>query len=160
MARCAVSAVFVLLSLLLGGCGLFSTSGPGKPAAVPTAMPLTPDHVSMVRAAVARAKAEAPKPEDAVGYRQYVRRVYVGSWTGKWSAAATTDAALGAARAGNDAAREYLTIMVYDIQLQSAMEGVTLSAEDWRAVYVGSGVMTDAAFTGYAALNRNNKVLP
>ncbi|EFL49891.1 conserved hypothetical protein [Solidesulfovibrio fructosivorans JJ]] len=160
MARTALTAFLVLSTLLLGGCGLFSGTRPaGKPTA-PAAMPLTEDNVAMVRAAVTKAKAAAPKPEDPDAYRRYARQVYVGSWTGNWSAQATTDAALAAARTGSDPAREYLTIMVYDIQLTSAMEGVALSPEDWRAVYVGAGVMTDAAFTRYAALSRNNKVMP
>ncbi|UJX39413.1 hypothetical protein K9F62_11805 [Desulfovibrio sp. JY] len=160
MARRALTAFLVLSTLLLGGCGLFSGTGPAKEPAAPAAMPLTEDNVAMVRIEVARAKATAPKPNDSDAYRRYARQVYVASWAGKWSAAATTDAALAAARAGSDPAREYLTIMVYDIQLTSAMEGVTLSPEDWRAVYVGAGVMTDAVFTGYAALSRNNKVMP
>ena len=50
--------------------------------------------------------------------------------------------------------------MVYDIQLQTAMEGTSLSAEDWRAVYVGSGIMTEAAYAAYVDMARGGKVLP
>lgn len=158
MARVTASALLVM-TLVLGGCALFDAKSPKAPLA-PQAMPLTADNVAHLRDAVAKAKAAMPKPVAPEAYRAYAARVYVASWTGEWSAAATTDAALALAKAGNDPARQYLTIMVYDIQLLSAMEGANLSAEDWRAVYVGSGIMTDAAFTGYAAINRAGKVIP
>ena len=156
----AAAAFVVLLTMLLGGCGSFGAKGSATSTAAPAVMPLTPENVAMVRAAVTKAKASAPRPVDSDGYRRYARQVYVDSWARGWSAAATTDAALAAAKSGNGSAREYLSVVVYDVQLTSVMEGVTLSSEDWRAVYVGSGVMTEAAFTRYAALSRDNKVLP
>lgn len=158
MAAKAATALLVM-TLLLGGCGALTATAPKAPGAS-AAMPLTADNVALVRAAVARAKAVAPKPENPDGYVRFARQVYVATFPGQYSAAATTENALASAKAGNDAARQYLTIMVYDIQLHSAMEGASLSAEDWRAVYVGSGLMTDASFSGYAAMTRGGKVLP
>jgi len=149
----------MILTMLLGGCALVADKTP-RTANGPAAMELTADNVGQVRTAVATAKARAAKPEGQGDYVRYARTVYVASWAGRWSAAATTESALAQARAGSDPARQYLTVMVYDIQLLSAMEGASLSAEDWRNVYVGSGIMTDAAFTGYAAMSRCGKVLP
>ncbi|MEL7640064.1 MAG: hypothetical protein AAGU21_10525 [Solidesulfovibrio sp.] len=154
-----LSSALLAMTLFLGGCAMFAGPSPTAPAA-PKAMPLTAENVAQVRDAVAKAKAAQPRPETADAYKAYARRVYVDSWTGQWSPAATTDTALALAKAGSDPARQYLTIMVYDIQLRSAMEGTSLAAEDWRAVYVGSGIMTDAAFTGYMAMNRAGKVIP
>lgn len=158
MAAKAVGAL-ILMAMLLGGCGLLHDAA-SRPAAAPAAMTLTPESVASVRTAVTAAKAKALRPESRDDYVRYARTVYVASWANAWSAAATTEVALAQAKAGSGPAREYLTIMVYDIQLHSAMEGVSLTAEDWRGVYVGSGIMTDAAFTGYAAMSRGGKVLP
>jgi len=157
VARAALA--LMLLTMLLGGCGLVAEKAP-QPTAGPTAMPLTADTVAMVRTAVAAAKVKAPKPDGRDGYTRFARSVYVAAVEPKWSVAATTEVALAQAKAGNVAAREYLTIMVYDIQLLSVMEGVSLSAEDWRAVYVGSGLMSDGVFTGYVALSHGGKVMP
>jgi hypothetical protein len=157
----AAKAAFlvVMLTMLLGGCGLFPAKPP-ETAPVPAAMPLTSDNVGMLRTAVAAAKIKAARPEGRDAYVRYARQVYAASVNSPWSATATTETALASAKAGGDPAREYLTIMVYDLQLQAAMEGASLSAEDWRAVYVGSGIMTDAVFTGYVAMSRGGKVLP
>ncbi len=155
-----MASALLFMTLLLCGCAAFGDKAPAPPAG-PQAMPLTADNVAQVRDAVAKAKAAAQaRPAAPEDYRAYARQVYVASWTGNWSAAATTDAALALAKAGNDPARQYLTIMVYDIQLRTAMEGTTLTPEDWRAVYVGSGIMSDAAFTGYMSLSRGGKVVP
>ncbi|WP_428565399.1 MAG: hypothetical protein ACP59X_04245 [Solidesulfovibrio sp. DCME] len=154
-----LASALLAITLFLGGCALFGSKAPDAPAA-PKAMPLTAENVAQVRDAVAKAKAVQPMPQAPEAYKAYARRVYVDSWTGPWSPAATTDTALALAKAGSDPARQYLTIMVYDIQLRSAMEGTTLSAEDWRAVYVGSGIMTEAAFCGYVAMSRAGKVIP
>jgi hypothetical protein len=123
-------------------------------------MPLTPDTVATVRAAVTAAKLKAPRAVTRDDYVRLARNVYVAPWAGQYAAAATTETALAQAKAGNALAREYLVIMVYDIQLQTAMEGASLSAEDWRAVYVGSGIMTDAAYVSYVEMARGGKVLP
>jgi len=159
-ARAAVLAV-VIMTLLCGGCAL---SGAGRDvASAPTAMPLTKDNVEKLRLSVTRAKTQAAKPAAADSkdaYVRFARQVYVRSWSEAWSPAATTETALALAKAGDPAAREYLTIMVYDLQLQSAMEGVSLTAEDWHDIYVGSGIMTEAVFANYAALSRAGKVLP
>jgi hypothetical protein len=161
-AKAALAIATLSLTLLLGGCGLL---GPGKsaaPAPATAAMPLTPDNVGMVRLAVAnaKAKAKAQKAETRDEYLRLARNVYVASWAGRYDAAATTEIALAQAKAGNQPARDYLVIMVYDIQLQTAMEGSSLSAEDWRAVYVGSGIMTDAVYRAYVDMARGGKVLP
>jgi hypothetical protein len=159
-AKAALAIATLSLTLLLGGCGLL---GPGKsaaPAPATAAMPLTPDNVGMVRLAVANAKAKAQKAETRDEYLRLARNVYVASWAGRYDAAATTEIALAQAKAGNQPARDYLVIMVYDIQLQTAMEGSSLSAEDWRAVYVGSGIMTDAVYRAYVDMARGGKVLP
>lgn len=157
----AAKAAFLILVLasLLGGCGVFSANAP-RPDAVPAAMPLTADNVSVVRAAVAAAKVRAARPEGREEYVRYARQVYAAAVPSPWAAAATTETALAGAKAGNHVAREYLTVMVYDLQLQAAMEGANLAVEDWRAVYVGSGIMSDAGFTGYAAMSRRGTVLP
>ena len=147
------------LTLLLGGCGTFG-SKPASPGAAPAAMPLTADNVAKVRVSVTAAKVKAPRAESRDDYVRLARNVYVASWAGPYSAAATTETALPQSKAGNAVAREYLVIMVYDIQLQTAMEGTSLSAEDWRAVYVGSGIMTAAAYAGYVEMARGGKVLP
>ena len=160
MAVKAAAAFVIVLTMLLGGCGVFGAKGPAAPTAAPAAMPLTPDNVAMVRAAVAGAKAKAPRADTRDDYVRLARAVYVAPWAAGHNAAATTEVALAQAKAGNQAARDYLTIMVYDIQLLSAMEAASLTPEDWRAVYVGSGVMTDAAFTGYMAMSRSGKVVP
>ena len=149
----------VLLTLLLGGCGA-GVEKSARTSAGPGAMALTAENVAQVRTAVATAKSRTARPDTQTDYVRYAKSVYVASWAGKWSPAATTESALALAKAGSDPAREYLIIMVYDIQLHSAMEGASLTAEDWRNVYVGSGIMTDAAFTGYAAMSRGGKVLP
>lgn len=149
----------LLLTLLLGGCGAFG-SRPADPAVAPLAMPLGKDTVASVRVAVTAAKAKAPRAETRDDYVRLARSVYVASWAGQYSAAATTEVALAQAKAGSAIAREYLVIMVYDLQLQTAMEGASLSAEDWRAIYVGSGIMTDAAYCGYVDMARRGKVLP
>ena len=159
-AKAALAIATLSLTLLLGGCGLL---GPGKsaaPAPATAAMPLTTDNVGMVRLAVANAKAKAQKAETRDEYLRLARNVYVASWAGRYDAAATTEIALAQAKAGNQPARDYLVIMVYDIQLQTAMEGSSLSAEDWRAVYVGSGIMTDAVYRAYVDMARGGKVLP
>jgi hypothetical protein len=153
------ASALLVMTLLLGGCGMFAAK-PQTSRAAPAAMPLTSDNVAHVRDAVTKAKASQAKPLAPEEYQAYARRVYVASWSGEHSAAATTDAALALAEAGNDPARQYLTIMVYDIQLLSAMEAASLSPEDWRAVYVGSGIMTDAAFAGYMTMSRAGKVVP
>lgn len=124
------------------------------------AMPLTQENVAMVRAAVAKAKIAAQKPETVEDYLRFARQVYVVSWAGAHAAAATTEAALAAAKTGNDPARQYLTVMVYDIQLQAAMVGAGLSTEEWRTVYVGSGIMTDRAFTAYMTMAKSGRLLP
>ena len=157
----AAKALFLTLALalLLGGCGSLGTKA-ASPGAAPTAMPLTPDNVAKVRASVTAAKAKAPRVESRDDYVRLARSVYVASWAGQYDAAATTETALAQSKAGNSTAREYLVIMVYDIQLQTAMEGKTLSAEDWQAVYVGSGIMTNAAYAGYVDMARGGKVLP
>lgn len=152
------AVLVMLLATLLGGCAL--SAKPSGTAAGPASMPLTTDNVATVRAAVVAAKAKAQRPDGREAYVRYARQVYASAVPAPWSAAATTETALASAKAGKNAAREYLTIMVYDLQLQTAMEGASLSAEDWQAVYVGSGLMTDAAFTGYAAMSRGGKVLP
>ena len=115
-----------------------------------------------MRASVAGAKAKtkALRAETRDDYVRLARAVYVAPWAAGHNAAATTEVALAQARAGNQAARDYLTVMVYDIQLQTAMEGTSLSAEDWRAVYVGSGIMTEAAYAAYVDMARGGKVLP
>lgn len=158
VARTAAMAVLVL-GLLCGGCGAFSASRQDA-RQQPAAMELTADNVSRVRAAVAKVKRTAPRPSTREDYVRFARTVYVDSWAGTVAVAATTETALAKAKAGDVAAREYLTVMVYDLPLQAAMEGVSLSVDDWRAVYVGSGIMTDTAFTSYAALTRKGKVLP
>ena len=147
------------LTLLLGGCASLGskTAGPG---AAPAAMPLTAENVAKVRLSVTAAKAKAPRAESRDDYVRLARNVYVAPWAGQYNAAATTETALAQSKAGNSVAREYLVIMVYDIQLQTAMEGKTLSSDDWRAVYVGSGIMTDAAYAGYVEMARGGKVLP
>jgi pectin methylesterase-like acyl-CoA thioesterase len=154
-----MATAFLLLTLFLSGCVSHDATAP-KAAADPAAMPLSAENVGQVRAAVAKAKAAAPKPDTPDGYVRFARQVYVASCPAGYSPAATTDAALAAAKAGSDAARQYLAIMVYDIQLHSAMEGTSLSADDWRAVYVGSGLMSERAYASYAALARGGKVLP
>ena len=148
------------LSMTLGGCALLGQGKTEEQAKSPAAMPLTADNVTMVRAAVAGAKAKAPRAETRDDYVRLARSVYVAPWAGQYNAAATTETALAQSKAGNSTAREYLVIMVYDIQLQTAMEGKTLSAEDWQAVYVGSGIMTNAAYAGYVDMARGGKVLP
>jgi len=159
-ARAAVWAV-VIMTLLCGGC---ASSGSGRDAlSTPAAMPLTKDNVDKLRLSVTRAKTQAAKPaaSDAKDASvRFVRQVYVRSWPETWSPAATTEIAFAKAKAGDPVAREYLTIMVYDLQLQSALEGVSLTAEDWHDLYVGSGIMTEAVFANYAALSRAGKVLP
>lgn len=158
VSRTAAMAVLVL-SLLCGGCALFSDSRKDvRPQ--PATMPLTAENVVRVRAAVAKFKATAPHPATRDEYVFFARTVYVDSWAGSYAVAATTETALAKAKAGDVAAREYLTVMVYDLPLLAAMEGVSLSVDDWRAIYVGSGIMTDAAFSGYAAMSRKGKVLP
>ena len=156
----AKAALAILaLTLLLGGCGGMSAKS-SAPVAATKAMPLTSDAVAAVRAKVTAAKAKAGKVETRDDYVRLARNVYVAPWAGEYSAAVTTEAALVQAKAGSPVAREYLVIMVYDIQLQTAMEGTSLSAEDWRAVYVGSGIMSDAAYDAYVKMARGNKVLP
>mgnify|MGYP001191718931 CR=1 FL=1 len=156
----AKAALLVLiLAMLLGGCGTFAAK-PSDTAVAPASMPLTADNIATVRASVVAAKARALRPDGRDAYVRYARQVYAAAVPAPWSAAATTETALASAKAGKNTAREYLTIMVYDLQLQTAMEGANLSAEDWQSVYVGSGIMTDAAFTGYAAMSRGGKVLP
>ncbi|KHK02538.1 hypothetical protein [Desulfovibrio sp. TomC] len=156
----AKAALAILaLTLLLGGCGGLSAKS-GAPVAPSKAMPLTSETVAAVRAKVTAAKAKAGKAETRDDYVRLARNVYVAPWAGEYSAAATTEAALAQARSGSPVAREYLVIMVYDIQLQTAMEGTSLSTEDWRAVYVGSGIMSDAAYVAYVDMARGNKVLP
>lgn len=158
MAARAALAVLVL-SLFCGGCALFSGSRhQARPR--PATMPLTADNVAHVRTAVAKVKGTAPHPTTRQEYVRFARAVYVDSWAGTYAVAATTETALAKAKAGDVPARAYLTVMVYDLPLLAAMEGVSLSVDDWRAIYVGSGIMTDAAFSGYAALHRKNKVLP
>lgn len=158
MAAKAVWAALVL-TVFLGGCGVLGSKN-ADPGTSPAAMPLTADNVAKVRAGVAAAKAKAPRAESRDDYVRLASTVYVASWAGPYSAAATTEAALAQAKAGNAAARDYLAVVVYDIQLQTVMEGKTLSAEDWRAVYVGSGIMTEAAYAGYVEKARGGKVLP
>ena len=160
-AKMAAKAALAILALtfLLGGCGALSAK-PASSVAPATAMPLTSDAVAAVRAKVAAAKAKAGKAETRDDYVRLARTVYVAPWSGDYSAAATTEAALAMAKAGSPIAREYLVIMVYDIQLQTAMGGTSLTAEDWRAVYVGSGIMSDAAYDAYVKMARGNKVLP
>ncbi len=158
MAAKAALAILVL-TLLLGGCAMFSESRPA-PAPTPAAMPLTSDNVGQVRAAVVQAKSAAGHPQAKDDYIRYARLVYAGSLNRQWSPAATTETALAKAKAGDAAAREYLTVMVYDLQLQAAMEGASLSAEDWHDIYVGSGLMSEAGFSGYAAMRRGGRVLP
>lgn len=154
-ARAAI--VLMLLALVCGGCAASHT----QPGAAPqAAMPLTGPHLSQLRAALAQAKAHAPKPVGKDDYVRYARQVYVASWTGDWSAAATTAVALDKAKSGDALAREYLTLVVYDLPLQAAMEGVGFPAEDWRDIYVASGIMDAATFSGYAAMSRGGKVLP
>ena len=69
-------------------------------------MPLTEANLAQVRAAVARAKAAAPKPADKDAYVRFARQVYVTSWTGSWSAAATTETAMAVIFAGRIFTRE------------------------------------------------------
>lgn len=162
MAMRAAVLTVVIMTLLSSGCAFFSGADRAV-APASTAMPLTKDNVDTLRLSVARAKAQVPKPaatDSRNAYLRFARQVYVHSWIGPWSPAATTETALAKAKAGETAAREYLTIMVYDLQLQSAMEGVSLSAEDWHDIYVGSGIMTEAVFANYAAMSRAGKVLP
>jgi hypothetical protein len=158
-ASMAAKAALILLVLatLLGGCGL-SAPGP-KTLDGPQSMPLTAENVATVRAGVDRAKATAQKAGSRDEYVRYARQVYAAAVT-PWSAAATTETALASAKAGNVHAREYLTVVVYDAQLQAAMEGVNLSVDDWKAIYVGSGIMTDPVFSRYAAMSRGGKALP
>lgn len=152
-------ALAAVLAMLCGGCAFFS--GPRSAPPKISAMPLTQANIGRVRAAVVRAKTVAPSPADANAAVRYARQVYVASWTGgEWSAAATTEAAMAKARAGDAAAREYLTLVVYDLPLQAAMTGVGFSAGDWRDIYVDSGIMDDAVFAGYAARRRGGKILP
>ena len=160
VARAALALLVV--TMLCGGCTLFSGSRQ-QAVQAPAGMPLTEANVCQIRAAVARAKAGAPKPPANAtkdDYLRFARIVYVHAWPTGWAPAATTETALAKAKAGDKVAREYLTIMVYDLQLQAAMEGASLSAEDWRDIYVGSGIMTETVFTGYAAMSRGGKVLP
>jgi len=159
-AQSAFAVLLLTLSLSLGGCAMFGQGKSEDKAKGPAAMELTADNVAMVRSAVAGAKAKAPRAETRDDYVRLARAVYVAPWAAGHSAAATTEVAQAQAKAGNQAARDYLTIMVYDIQLQTAMEGMSLSAEDWRAVYVGSGIMTEAAYTAYVDMARGGKVLP
>ncbi len=161
-AHSAFAALILIFSLALslGGCAGFDQGKTAETAKASAAMPLTADNVSMVRAAVAGAKAKAPRAETRDDYVRLARAVYVAPWAAGHNAAATTEVALAQAKAGNQAARDYLTIMVYDIQLQTAMEGTSLSTEDWRAVYVGSGIMTEAAYAAYVDMARGGKVLP
>jgi len=148
----------VLLAMACGGCSW--SSGHRTVAPQVTAMPLTAANIGRVRLAVAQAKAAAPRATDRDAIVRYARQVYVASWAGQWSAAATTETAMAKARAGDPMAREYLTVVVYDLPLQTAMEGISLSAEDWRDIYVGSGIMDDAVFATYAARRRGGKILP
>lgn len=159
MALHNTASALLVLTLLLGGCGMFSTSAPPPPAA-PEAMPLTEANVDAVRSAVAKAKSQTSRPAAPGDYEAYVRRVYVAPWTGHWSAAATTEAALAQAGHGSALARQYLAIMVYDVQLLSVMEGASLSTGQWRDVYVRSGVMSENAYSGYVAMNQGRRALP
>lgn len=157
----AARAAFVLgvLTLLLGGCGFLSHHASKAPVG-DEAMPLTSENVSRLRQAVDRAKAVAPRPAGRNDSIRYARTVYAAAVPVPWSAAATTEAALVSAGTGNEAARQYLAVMVYDLQLQTVMAGESLGDDDWQAVYVGSGLMTEPVFRRYAALGRNRSSLP
>jgi AhpD family alkylhydroperoxidase len=144
-ARAAVWAV-VIMTLLCGGCAFPAPVGMLLRADGHAADQGQCGEVAAVRDPGQDASCQAAAADSKDAYVRFARQVYVRSWSEAWSPAATTETALALAKAGDPAAREYLTIMVYDLQLQSAMEGVSLTAEDWHDIYVGSGIMTEAVF--------------
>ncbi len=111
----------------------------------PALMPLTMQNAEACEAAVGQAKERLTPPRGKDDFIRYAAAAYVAPLRGKWLVRETVAAAL-AQRETNPAAEEFLKCAAYDLQLTAALSGETFTSEEWRDIYVRSGLMDAASF--------------
>lgn len=141
-----VALVGMVAAGLFLGCSFFAAKEPPAPPP-PAVMPLTDPAVSEVLARVQAAKAGQRRPEGIEEYIRYTAAAYVEPIRSRYAVAETVDAAVDQAARGNPQAGRFLAGTVRDVQLLAAMEGRTFTVDQWREIYVRSGLLTQDTFS-------------
>ncbi|NDY56383.1 hypothetical protein G3N56_06450 [Desulfovibrio sulfodismutans] len=142
--RLVALAAIVVAGLFLG-CTFFSAKEPPAPPP-PAVMPMTPAAVSDCLSRVQTAKAAQPRPESLDDFVRYVAAAYVEPVRSRYAVAETMETAVRLSAAGNAQAQRFLAATVRDVQLQAAMGGRTFSVDQWREIYLRSGLLNQDTF--------------
>jgi len=115
------------------------------PPSGPAFMPLTMENARACVAVILQAKERMERPRGKDGFIRYAAAVYVAPLRGRWLVRETVAIAL-TQRKTNPAAETFLKCTVYDLLLTAALTGESFTSEEWREIYVRSGVMDAASF--------------
>ena len=111
-------------------------------------MPLTMENARACATAVERAKAPLGGPGESGGkdaFLRYMAAAYAAPLRGRWLIPQTVAEAFSQ-RNGNPAAVETLKILVYDPRLTAALTGQNFTMDEWREMYIKSGLMDAQTF--------------
>jgi|GEM_PF-1603043 len=142
--RLVALAAMVVAGLFLG-CTFFTAKEPPAPPP-PAVMPMTAPAVSECLSRVQAAKAAQPRPETLDDFVRYVAAAYVEPVRSRYAVAETMETAVRLSAAGNAQAQRFLAATVRDVQLQAAMGGRTFSVDQWREIYLRSGLLNQDTF--------------
>ncbi len=156
--RLLALAGLVVAGLFLG-CTFFASKEPAAPPP-PSVMSMTDPAVSELLGRVETAKASQRRPEGFEEYVRYVATVYVEPIRLRYAVAETVDAAVRQADLGDAPAGRFLAGTVRDVQLLAAMEGRTFTVDQWREIYVRSGLMAPDTFARLGGDMPQNPALP
>lgn len=140
-----VALAGILAAGLFLGCSFFAAKAPPTPPP-PAVMPMTAPAVSDCLTRVQAAKAAQPRPGTLEEYVRYVAAVYVEPVRSRYAVAETMETAVRQAAAGDPQAQRLLAGTVRDVQLQAAMGGRTFTVDQWREIYLRSGLLNQDTF--------------
>ena len=142
--RIAALAAILVAGLVLG-CTFFAAKEPPTPPP-PAVMPMTGQAVSECLSRVQAAKSAQARPETLDDFVRYVAAAYVEPVRSRYAVAETMETAVRLAAAGDAQAQRLLAGTVRDVQLQAAMAGRTFTVDQWREIYLRSGLLNEATF--------------
>ncbi|MEF3698309.1 hypothetical protein [Desulfolutivibrio sp.] len=140
-----VALVAIVVAGLFLGCTFFTAKEPPAPPP-PAVTPMTDAAVSECLSRVQAAKAAQPRPETLDDFVRYVAAVYVEPVRSRYAVAETMETAVRLSAAGNAQAQRFLAATVRDVQLQAAMGGRTFTVDQWREIYLRSGLLNQETF--------------